>query len=1051
MKLPQILNKYLLSLIQIARQPEATDELSFRKPIHTFFEDFSRMRGYETSVIIHDPKRKAFGAPDFVIKKGYYNIGYVETKGFWNEDLESIAESEQLQKYLGRLPNLLLTNYTRFILYQDGRLVDDLLLVKPQELVEGEIRLTTTYEKIQQFLDLFFQKEIPAITSSENLASMLAIRARILFQSLHQKLKVSTPDNPIFQLYNAYKTHLMPELTIEQFADFYSQAITYGTLMSYVKSGEERFTRDKILKFLPQSVPLIRALFQITETAEEELPSEIRWVLDDVCSILSASAGNITRVIYETVPEEFSEDPFVFFYESFLQNYNPEERERRGVYYTPDPVVSFIIRSADELLNKEFDKSDGLASESVTLLDPAVGTGTFLTHAIEAVYSRLKEQDNLGIFPDIVQERILRNFFGLELLAAPYIICHLKVSRHLEKLGYTLGPRERIQIYLTNTLIDRIVEQTPTIFLHSLSQEAVSARKVKKEKPILVVVGNPPYSGHSYNKGPFIDKLIESYKSFEGESLDEKNPKWLNDDYVKFIRWAQWKIINSFETTGGGIIGFITNNAYLDNPTFRIMRKNLLSSFSKIYILNLHGNVRLKEKTPDGELDENVFDIRPGVAILIAIKEHDNIREAKIFYTDLWGSRKEKYKVLNIKTLTDLESQMCALKPEKPRYLLKPYQPNSLYRSWAKITELMPTYSVGVATHRDGFAVAFTKKELEERLEDLANPKISDEGLQQKYASLKNTKTWKLSKARNVFLSKRIQEDVKIRIGPEKIKKVLYRPFDLRWTYHDRTIADRPRHEVLDNLYSKNKALVVGRSGRATPGAWDLALVSGEIVDLNVFYRGGGTVFPLIIKSKKVKKANFDENALKSIRKGLDADITAIDIFWYIYGILHCPMYREMFNQELEHDFPRIPITKDADLFYQMSDLGKEVGELHLLNEKSLPELRISFPKPGDHVVKEPRYDENNERVYINEHEFFQGVNIDIWKYTIGAYPVLYKWLKDRKGRKLTLEEIECYRRIATAIFKTKEKLGRINEIFDRILESEHVKIDLKNDSISQL
>ena len=557
-------------------------------------------------------------------------------------------------------------------------------------------------------------------------------------------------------------------------------------------------------------------------------------------------------------------DPVVHFYETFLAQYDPKMRKKRGVYYTPDEVVSYIVRSVDYLLKTKFGLKRGLADESkikvdsrprsgsrtslrgnykeevhrVLILDPAVGTGTFLFEVIDEIHRRFKRQK--GMWSGYVREHLLPRLFGFEIQMAPYAVCHMKLGLQLAETGYDFESDERLGTYLTNTL-EEAEEISKNVFVQWLSEEARAANKVKKELPIMVVLGNPPYAGISANRGPWIDNLIKAYREVDGEPLGEKKV-WVKNDYVKFIRFGQWRI----EQTGCGILGFITDHSYLDSPTFRGMRQNLMKTFDEIYLLNLHGNKKRRETTPDGGEDENVFDITEGTVVGLFVKCPRG-NGAAVYYADLWGTRKSKYEVLSGGDLRGTDWK--EIRPISPFY---EFVPVNRERQWEytqgwKITEIFPTGSNGVQTLRDQLVVGFDSTSLEKRIERFEDPNRSDYEIRNEFFRSKtgdkylagDTREWKLSDAR---IS--LQTDPAWR---ENVTRYLYRPFDARFILYVDMMVDWPRRDVMRHLMEANKALCVGRAGLVTSGEWDLVFCTGEVCDHNIFYRGSSFNMPLYL------------------------------------------------------------------------------------------------------------------------------------------------------------------------------------------------------------
>ena len=473
-------------------------------------------------------------------------------------------------------------------------------------------------------------------------------------------------------------------------------------------------------------------------------------------------------------------DPFSHFYEDFLRLYDPAKRERRGVYYTPRPVVNYIVKSVEWIIRNNFGKRLGFADDDVTILDPATGTGTFLWLVYLRTLGELKEKGLGGLIESKTKNQILKNFYGLEILITPYIIAHLKLAMVLKRWHYELGEGERIQVYLTNSL-DQGEDHGLIPFMMEINEERRVAHELVMKKPILAIIGNPPYSGMSANKGKWIDALLkngytradgskdEGYYKVDGQPLGERNPKWLQDDYVKFIRFAQWKI----DKSGKGVLGFITNNSYLDNPTFRGMRQSLLASFERIYILNLHGSTKKKEKTLDGSKDENVFDIQQGTSIVLLVKNPE-ILDRKIKYFDLYGDRVSKYQWLDRNTLFSTEWQ--DLNPTSPSYMFIPvdFSLQKEYEQFIKITTLFPQTSIGIITARDDLTIKWTQQDVLKTISVFS--KLPPEEAREKFDLGDDARDWKVTLAQKDLIDSGLVK--------EKILPIFYRPFDIRYTYY---------------------------------------------------------------------------------------------------------------------------------------------------------------------------------------------------------------------------------------------------------------------------
>jgi len=614
MKGASMLKDYFSGLTGVASQPDAREE-SFYGCLSRLMEDFAASTNRTEIHVTTLPKPTEAGNPDFRVWDGIARItGYVEAKPPTTRDLDYIETTEQLRRYRSTFHNLILTNFFEFRLYRNGQMVDRVLAAHPNIMLQlGAVPPVQKPRELLALLEKFFSSSIPRSFTAESLATELAKRTRFFRDLALQELEEEEQGagGPLLGFYEAFQTYLVGSLTVEDFADLYAQTVTYGLFAARTRAGTQ-FNRRTAYDYIPRTIGILREVFQFISLGQ--LPQQLEWIVDEVAQVLAASdaAGILDRYYHQGK----GGDPIIHFYETFLAAYDPAERERRGVYYTPESVVSYIVRSLHWILKERFDRPDGLASEGVTLLDPAAGTMTFVARAAQEAVGEFERKYGTGGREQFIRSHILPNFYAFELMMAPYAVGHLKMSFFLEELGHRLADNERVRFYLTNTLEMEELAQTQLPGLSSLAEESRLAGQVKKQRPILVILGNPPYSGHSANKGEWILNRIEDYKQVDGKALGEKNPKWLQDDYVKFLRFAQWKI----EQTGQGVVGMITNHSYLDNPTFRGMRQSLMRTFDEIYVLDLHGNSLKREVCPDGSKDENVFDIRQGVAICFMVK-----------------------------------------------------------------------------------------------------------------------------------------------------------------------------------------------------------------------------------------------------------------------------------------------------------------------------------------------------------------------------------------------------------------------------------------------
>ncbi len=1046
-----MLKTYLKRIFEVAKRGDAREE-SYYSCLDELLKKYAGSINKKQIQITTLPKKTDAGNPDFRVWDGKQQIiGYIEAKATTIENLSQIEGTDQLKRYLQTFPNLILTNFFEFRLYREGRLIDKVQIARPYVIHKlGTIPPVEKENELFNLLEKFFSFSLPKVYDAKNLAIELAKRTRFLKDeviSLELEEEERRGKGNILGFYKVFKEHLISGLSKEDFADLYSQTITYGLFAARTRT-ENGFNRKLAYDRIPKTIGILRDVFKFISFGD--LPQQMEWIIDDISDVLATT--DVYKLLDEYFNKHKGKDPIVHFYETFLAEYDPKTREKRGVYYTPEPVVSYIVRSLHHILKEHFDKKDGFASQSVTVLDPAAGTLTFLAEAAKLAVDEFTSKYGKGKKSGFIKEHILKNFYAFELMMAPYAVGHLKMSFLLEELGYKLQADDRFKLYLTNTLEMEELAQTELPGMVSLSEESHLAGKIKKEQPILVILGNPPYSYHSLNKGEWILKEIKSYFEIGGKPLGEKNPKGLQDDYVKFIRFAQWKI----DQAGEGVLGFITNHSYLDNPTFRGMRQSLMQSFDEIYLLDLHGNSLKKEKCPDGSKDENVFDIQQGVAIALFIKKK-GIKK-KISYSELWGVREDKYDWLNkhdIKT-----TKWKAIKPKSEFYLFIPRDEGLLkqYEAYPKITDIFPINSVGIVTSRDDFVIDRDKSALKRRIMQFRDKRMPDEIIRQTY-DLTDKSNWQLKDVREKIMKDDDWE--------QALTKILYRPFDEQWIFYHDAVIERSRKEVMRHMIKENLAVCVGRAGQVVglEKPWNIVFCSNCIEDYNLFYRGGNVNFPLYIyqerkeKSKKrslsnimmlfepeaeygVKKPNLDPAFVEKLTKEFKKTPTPEEIFYYIYAVLYSNIYRTKYAEFLKIDFPRVPFTRDYKLFKKMGEYGEKLVNLHLLKSSDLETPIARFEGKGNDKVEKIRYnpplsplrlrgDERGVtgRLYINTNQYFEGISQEVWEYQIGGYQVLDKWLKDRKDRILTLDEIKHYCEVVTALEKTieaQEKIGRL-------------------------
>ena len=1018
---------------------------------------------------INEPKHADYGAPDFIVERNGALVGHIECKDI-GANLDAEQESEQLQRYRNALPNLVLTDQCQFRWYTNGELRETAHL--------GRFGQNATWvsqpkgeANVRELLISFFAASTPATDNPADLAQRMAGKTRLLRDSIQRILQQEDDSSALTELLTSYRQVLISGLDMEEFADMQAQTAAYGMFAARVLwQGKGDFTRQDAV--FAQTAPFLRDVFG--RIAGPSADPRISWILDDFARLLAQA--DMSAMLDDFGRRTRQQDPVFHFYEDFLAAYDPGERERRGVYYTPEPVVSYIVRSIDRLLRREFGLADGLADTTtipseegqnprVLILDPAAGTGTFLREAITTIRLTIEEKGLGGGWSTYVRDHLLQRLFGFELKMAPYVICHLKLAREIggepEEFQMPLG--ERLNVFLTNSLEAVHEGATGPMFGYEIAREAREADAVKREKPVMVVLGNPPYSGQSANKGQWIRDLLrgkvegspESYFEVDGGPLGERNPQWLNDDYVKFIRFAQWRI----ERTGEGVLGFVTNHSYLDNPTFRGMRQSLMAAFDEIYLLDLHGNSRKQERPPGGGPDQNVFDIQQGVAIGLFIKHKSGEGPARVFHADLWGEREAgseggKYHWL---TTNDIETtEWAELVPESPHYLFIPRDTASLaeYQVGWDLTSILPVRSSGIVTARDKLTLQWTADEMRRVASEFTA--LSEESARERFSLGKDAEEWKVASA---------QEDIRTHPDADRhIAPILYRPFDTRFTYYtgrSRGFACRPRKDVMRHLLRRaNFGLICSRI-QPIEGTWSFCGITREVAGVRAFAngaRGISTVFPLYIYppdedplglSSAQRTPNLAPEFVDALGQmtgltftpdGMGDLKTAFgpeDVFHYIYAVLHSPEYRRRYADFLKSDFPRIPLPGACDLFAELVGLGKYLTSLHLMEAEGKD--KPAYPVSDGNKVESVQYTQPASgipgRVWINKTQYFEGVAPETWEFTIGGYQPAKKWLEDRKPRKgrkghiLSFDDIVWYQRICAALAATPRAMERIDEV----------------------
>lgn len=1044
-----------LSKVEKVRKTGAATEISYRSSLEFLFSSLD-----QNIHALNEPKRVAVGAPDFIISRGDIVIGHVEAKDV-DVDIHNLkgANKDQQQRYLKGLPNLIYTNCFDFDFFRDGKLLTTISIA---ESTAGIKHLPANFEPLENLLRDFIRQCPQTITSPRVLAEIMAGKATLIKDVLAKSL-ISDKDREteLASQYAAFREHLIHDITLEDFSDIYAETIAYGLFAARLHDTTlDTFSRAEALELLPKSNPFLRNLFSYI--AGPNLDERIKWIIDDLSDVFQAC--DVKRLMQGFGRLTGRDDPFLHFYETFLAAYNPNKRKSRGVWYTPEPVVNFIVRAVDTVLKTEFGLDDGLADTSkvsidwdtgqreltkkgtftksgkntvekkevhrVQILDPATGTGTFLAEVIKQIAPKIKDVAE-NMWSQYIERDLIPRLHGFELLMASYAMCHMKLDMILTELGYKpTGTPPRLSVYLTNSLEEGEPANQTLPFAQWLSNEVKQANTIKRDMPIMCVVGNPPYSGISLNMGEWIVGLIDEYKYVNGEHFGERK-HWLHDDYVKFIRLSEHLI----EKNGEGVLGFITNHGYLSNPTFRGMRHHLMTTFDKIYVIDLHGNANKQEVCPDGLPDKNVFDIRQGVAIVIAVKRSNgSSKDCDIYHTEIWGDRTSKNKAiwdleLDIKNFEKLE-------PRAPYFMFYNVNSEALdkYDKGFSVSKFFPVHSTGIITARDNLTIDFDKTSLKKKIKSFLDKGLDDEQARLKFFGPNkggkylpgDSRGWRLVEKRPLLQTK---------ITDESLKPILYRPFDSRWIVYDADIVDWPRFDTMKNFSKENNIALLTPRMTADPFS---PLVTNKIISNKTASRYDQSYFfPLYIEPG-------DDELSKEIRLNIDPKLFAKmqklakqknggapephHVFDYIYGVLHSLDYRKTYAEFLSIDFPRIPWPNSSEEFWDVSKKGGELRSLHLADPAAIGPTPYQLKGEGDNVVGQVEFESG--KLWINEEQYFDGVPVISWDLYVGGYQPCQKWLKDRKGLELSFEDVKQFQRVIKILFET-----------DRIMRTIQIKL----------
>ncbi len=1031
-------------------------EHTYRPELRDLFVELSWLQ------VINEPKGSEHGKPDFIFLDNIIPVAYGEAKDM-HIGLEKIEKSEQLSRYFW-YAKLILTNGIEFRFYKNGIRYGEPIFLATKTGTNLQFH-EESFGIFRDRLADFLASPADTIRRATHLAEIMGGKARRIRDNLREMMQDESRYEDIWRLYRTFKTEILHDLTTYDFADLYAQTLVYGLFVArYHDTTPETFSRGEALDLVPRSNPLLRTFFDHIAGAGYE--KRLEYIVDELCEVFAHA--NVASLMHGVYQKE-THDPVIHFYEDFLGEYDSDLRMARGVFYTPAPVVKFIIRAVDDVLRTHFwlakwladtskiqvereiqkydkkweRKTETIETHRVQILDPATGTGTFLDEIVRYIYAKMQGQ--AGMWPSYVNQDLLPRLHGFELMMASYTIAHLKLGLTLAETGVTELDK-RLQIYLTNSLEQAKTKKEDqwTLFwlLESITDEARQADEVKRDKPIMVIVGNPPYSGESTNKWVF-EKELDAYKQEPGGGkLQEKNSKWLNDDYVKFFRFAESLI----EKNNDGVLGFITNHSYLDNPTFRGMRWHLLQTFDYIYLVDLHGNSKKKETTPDGGKDENVFDIQQGTAIFIWVKTGKKKpgELAEVFHIDQYGKRQAKYDWLeNNDIFTGISNSLNASRPFF-EFKEKNIQSELEYGNFFWIKDLFKINVLWFQTHRDNFAIAEDFNELERRINDFIDSEPNERYLSDKFW-IKSTWDWSIIEAHKKVIN--IQE-----IWGDFIVKCSFRPFDERYCYFNAAIIDRTRSEITKNIFKKeNISLIIPRQNA---GEFRHIFCSKLVCEANLTWTGwtnwAWNIFPLYLYSDSenldgtTKTPNLDAVIWTKINENIGRETTPEEILDYIYAVLHSPSYREKYREFLKIDFPRVPYPASRESLDALVRLGGELRALHLLESPKVEEYITTFPIAGSGEVEKIRYEtvpviardeaihvSEVGNVWINAEQYFGDVPEVAWNFYIGGYQPAQKWLKDRKWMVLTWEDISHYQSMIVALTETARVMGEIDEVLE--------------------
>lgn len=1031
---------------------ETSSEMSYRTGFQNMLEQiFPKEDHYH---IQHDPKATAGNKPDFIIVRYGVPLLYIEVKKV-GENLDKIEKSSQASRYFG-YTNLIISDYLSFRFYRNGQKYDEHISLgiaheKTKEVVSHSEKGEVLVRTIKDFTES--QKE--PIESGKHLAKIMGGKAQRIRENTVAYLEMETAENTeLKKMMEVIKESLVSDLDIAKFADLYAQTLVYGLFVArYNDPTLDNFSRQEARDLIPKSNPFLQHFFD--HIAGVNFPKRLDIIVSELCEVFTHADVHSLMEEYFGQQSLFGDseekpDPVIHFYEDFLREYDQTKKMEMGVFYTPRSVVHFIIRSVDLLLKKEFDIAKGLADNQkiwqevedfdakknkrvkikkefhkVQILDVATGTGTFLNEIIQFIAKTFEGRE--GVWKSYAETDLIPRLLGFELMMAPYTIAHLKLGMTLEKTGIK-NSEKRLNIYLTNTL-DEAKSHSDQIQMNFIgiqeviAEESHSASKIKSERPVMVVVGNPPYSGESMN-AHYTENNVYKVEPGGKQKLQERNSKWINDDYVKFIRFAESLI----EKNGEGIVGMITAHGYIDNPTFRGMRWHLRKTFDKIYVLDLHGNANKKETTPEGEKDENVFDIKTGVSILLGVKKKGETKKkelATVHHADFFGLRREKQEKLDGNNVESI--QWKELPADCETWIVEEEGKNG-YEKGFSVNDLFIVSGVGVVTARDSYVINEDETILLRNAQKFRDNISSTQEQLCSETGISNKKGWNALVARKMLQK---EDDL-----DSFIREISYRPFDTKKIFYHPALIWRTVDKIMQHLLNgENICLLVKRQSKQD---FSYVFLTNTIAESCMFEStyANNTVCPLYLYfDDGTKQPNLDIKIWKKINAEV-GETTPENILDYVYAVLHSPKYREKYKAFLKTDFPRVPYPSDLfppdkgdarGLFWNLVPLGTKLRKLHLLEDPLVKNPITTFPISGSNEVEKITFQEG--RVFFNATQYFGNVPETAWNFFIGGYQPAQKFLKDRKGKILSHADIERYEEMIVALSETEKVMKEVDDL----------------------